>query len=224
MKKLNTKQTIILSIILIILGITIYVIKFNNSNIYNEFKNEENIEELIPYEEEKQSSNDDINDDKDVEQVIVVHITGEVKNWGVFELPVNSRITDAVEAAGGLTDEADISKVNLAYMLEDGMKINIPSLSDKEVVDETYISIDAGSNVIFPTDKDNSVSLKNNLVNINTASQAELETLPGIGPSISLKIVNYRKENGKFKYIDDLKNVNGIGDAKFEQIKNLICV
>lgn len=151
---------------------------------------------------------------------IMVHVYGEVVNAGVVELDENSRISDAIEAAGGLTDEADLSKINLAYILEDGMKITIPSKSESEdenITEDDYVSTNSGVSV------DNSTE-NSEKVNINKATQTELETLPGIGPSIASKIISYREENGNFSNIEEIKNVSGIGDAKFENIQNLICV
>lgn len=87
------------------------------------------------------------------------------------------------------------------------------------VENESYITEDIGENIIVEDVKTGSL-----LVNINTATQAELESVTGIGPSTALKIIKYREENGKFKTIEDIKNVSGIGNAKFETIKNEICV
>ena len=130
------------------------------------------------------------------------------------------RIWDVIRAAGGLTDNGDMTDVNLAYVVEDGMKIRIPS-SNEENDSEDYITEDSGKGVILSEESNNSSS---SIVNINTANEAELEQLPGIGPSISSKIVEYRNKNGKFKNIEDIKNVTGIGDSKFEKIKGKICV
>lgn len=101
------------------------------------------------------------------------------------------------------------------------MKIYIPSVNDKE--DDVNKVDDTESFIIKESSSFNAQS-NSQKVNINKATQTELETLPGIGPSIALKIINYRKENGKFKSIEDLKNVSGIGDNKFNQIKDYICV
>ena len=132
---------------------------------------------------------------------------------------------DAVNKAGGFTDEADIEKVNLAYELTDGVKVYIPSKNiDKEsnITTQKYITMESGDNeIVEETEMKQS---GNTLVNINEATQTELETLPGIGPSIALKIISYRKENGKFSSIEDIKNVSGIGENKFESIRELICI
>lgn len=159
-------------------------------------------------------SNDiEVNITEEPKAQIVVHITGQVVNNGIVKVEEGARIIDVIEAAGGATDEADLSKINLAYLLEDGMKIYVPSIHDEEDLG----SITSSSGV--------SESSKEVLkVNINTATSEELQKLPGIGESIANRIITYRKENGKFKDIEDLKNVSGIGDAKFNNIKSYIFV
>ena len=183
---------------------------------------------------------------------IYVYITGEVNIPGVVILNEGSRIVDAINAAGGTTAKANVSKVNLVYVLDDGMKVNIPSESDlKNNSGFEYITMSSGDGgredysnergtKSSETNTAGSSSSSANsssgsgggtgsyksymVVNINTATQTELETLPGIGPSLALKIINYRKENGKFSSIDEIKNVSGIGDSKFENIKDFISV
>ena len=157
-------------------------------------------------------------DDNIIENKIVIHITGEVEEEGVIELEKGARISDAIEEAGGTTEEADLSNVNLAYSLSDGQKVKIPNINEK---DEEIIVVEekAGDNIIIEGNKS-----KEEKININKAAQTEIETLPGIGPSTALKIINYRNEHGKFKNIEDIKNVSGIGDSKFENIKEYICV
>ena len=182
--------------------------------------------------------NEQIYKNTESSEKIYVYITGEVNSPGVVLLNNGSRIVDAIEAAGGVTDKANITKVNLVYILQDGMKINIPNQNDlKNNENFEYITMSSGdekndaniNNSASNTSSEKSSSNKEwafkiSVVNINTATQTELETLPGIGPSLALKIINYRKENGKFSSIEDIKNVSGIGDAKFENIKNYIRV
>ena len=130
---------------------------------------------------------------------IIIYIIGCVKTPGVYELDVDSRVSNAVDAAGGLLETADLTKINLAYKLEDGQKITIPSINDKTDEGSTYEDFitDSSENTISQT---NSTSMqKSSIVNINSATQTELETLPGIGPSIASKIISYRNENGKFR-------------------------
>ncbi|MGN1310360.1 MAG: helix-hairpin-helix domain-containing protein [Clostridia bacterium] len=200
----NLKKVIILGIIIVI--IIIYCIyNYIQGNKYEEVIQED---VYISVEENK------IQEEKNI---IILHITGAVKNPGIVQIEEGARLIDAIEAAGGTTENADTSKINLAYILSDGQKIYIPSFLDEKI--ENYVEDNVGENIIIENTNSNM-----NLVNINTATQTELETLTGIGPSLALKIINYRKENGKFKTIEDIKNVSGIGDSKFEAIKNEICV
>lgn len=162
--------------------------------------------------------NDNINN---LERKIIIHITGEVKNTGILILPEGARIADAIENAGGETEEADLDKVNLAYVLQDGQKVYIPNKQEKIEENNAYITSESGDNVIIGSEINGGVNKK---VNINTAAQSELETLPGIGEAIASRIIEYREQNGKFSKIEDLLNVKGIGDAKFEEIKEYVVV
>lgn len=207
MKKIN-KKTIIYILIIICLAIGYYLFTRDEEYV-------ENTNILIPYEE-------NIKNEEKVEESegIVIYITGAVKKEGIYELEENSRIADSIEAAGGLTEDANIENINLAYVLSDGMKIHIPTKS--ESINESQDN----TNQYITKENSNTEESKNTneKVNINTATQTELETLPGIGPSTALKIINYRKENGKFEKIEDIKKVSGIGDNKYSKIKDLIKV
>lgn len=209
MEILNKKQKIIVVVLIIIMCIVIgyYIISKTEKYDYSDI---EKISNII---EEDQEVDDNI-----IENKIVIHITGEVEEEGVIELEKGARISDAIEEAGGTTEEADLSNVNLAYSLSDGQKVKIPNINekDKEII---VVEEKAGDNIIIEGNKS-----KEEKININKAAQTEIETLPGIGPSTALKIINYRNEHGKFKNIEDIKNVSGIGDSKFENIKEYICV
>ena len=209
MEILNKKQKKIVVVLIIIMCIVIgyYIISKTEKYDYSDI---EKISNII---EEDQEVDDNI-----IENKIVIHITGEVEEEGVIELEKGARISDAIEEAGGTTEEADLSNVNLAYSLSDGQKVKIPNINEK---DEEIIVVEekAGDNIIIEGNKS-----KEEKININKAAQTEIETLPGIGPSTALKIITYRNEHGKFKNIEDIKNVSGIGDSKFENIKEYICV
>ena len=153
------------------------------------------------------------------EKEIAVHIVGEVKRQGIVYVEEGSRVADVIKKAGGETKESDLSKVNLAYIVKDGEKIYIPNKNEK--IDE-YITKNNG-NTFIETNHSSTTS-KEEKININTANLTELDSLPGIGPAIAQKIIDYREENGKFKKIEDLQNVKGIGDAKFEEVKDNITV
>ncbi len=203
--------------IVIIIGILVIILigwKMYDSSNFDEVKSEEILATNIK---------DDKSKNEEEENLMAIHVTGEVKKPGVVRVKEGSRIEDIIEAAGGLTENADISNVNLAYIVEDGMKIRIPSNDDEFSEEEQYITEDSGKGVILSDET--SGSSENVLsVNINTASEDELEELPGIGPSIASRIIEYRNQNGKFKNIEDIKNVTGIGDSKFEKIKEFIKV
>lgn len=200
--------------IVIIIGIlAIVLIGWNVYNSKEESDVESSTENIVANKE---------NEEKIEEEMIVIHITGEVKKPGVVRVKEGSRIEDIIEAAGGLTENADITNINLAYVVEDGVKIKIPAVGDDELSKESYIIEGMGEN--FSIAEGNVENHSNSLININTASQTELETLPGIGPSIASRIIEYRNQNGKFKTVNDIKNVTGIGNNKFEKIKEFIKV
>lgn len=204
---LNKKQKIILAIILIFISCFIgyYIIKKISNLGYIELETENIIET-----NDKNFNNYEKKEDEEV----VIHITGEVKKQGIVKVKQGARISDVIEEAGGTTKNADLSKINLAYIVQDGQKIYVPNFENKKEIET--ITQEAGINVVENNNKENKV-------NINKASQTELETLNGIGTATALKIINYRNENGEFKKIEDIKNVPGIGEAKFENIKNDIC-
>ena len=195
----------------IIVLIIIYCI-YNNFSTNDELIEEQNI--LVASEDLEENV-----DDED-EEIIVIHVTGAVNTPGIVRLEDGSRIEDAIEAAGGLTEDSDISDINLAYVLEDGVKIRIPTIDDKEN-GESYIIEGSGDNIIL---EENTEASSDTLVNINKADETELDTLPGIGPSLASKIIQYREENGNFKKIEDIKNVTGIGDTKYANLKDFIKV
>ena len=147
---------------------------------------------------------------------IFVDIGGAVKNPMLAELPDGSRVDDAIQAAGGLKQEADMSNINRAEFLIDGQKIFIPSLAldaDGNVVSDTQ----AGSSVSSGTDSTGKV-------NINTVDSSQLQTLNGVGPATAQKIIDYRQSNGTFSNIEDIRNVSGIGDKTFEKLKDHITI
>ncbi len=138
-----------------------------------------------------------------------VHICGEVKNPGVYQVLEGSRIFQAVEQAGGFTDEAASEYLNLAELTEDGMKIDVPSVEEVE-------------NGEFPVSED--AASAGGKVNINKADEKELMTLTGIGESRAADIIRYREENGRFQTVEDIMKVPGIKEGAFEKIKDNISV
>lgn len=199
-KKENNKKIIVY----ILIGIVVVIAGIKLIDIYYLNNNEEiTIQNILTTEDEPE---------KIENETIKVYVTGEVKNQGVIELEQGSRIVDAIEKAGGQTEEANLKNVNLAYELEDGQKIYIPNKSEEntnEITDDGVTGID---------------SKENDTININKADEKELQELNGIGESLASSIIKYREDNGKFKNIEDLKNVPGIGESKFSNIKEKIKV
>ena len=228
MKKLNLKQKKIIAIILIILVIIAYYylyLKNSTEEISNQDLEVNNTQE----------SNQTNETEKETEETIVVHISGAVNIEGIVELEAGSRIANAIEKVGGVKENADMTDINLAYPLEDGMKIHIPTKEETEanknnenMIDESYVTSSSGGvsskEDTNSTQGSSKLTTSNEKVNINTATQEELDTLPGIGPSIASKIIDYREQNGKFNSIEEIKEVSGIGDAKYEKIKDSITI
>ena len=196
------KDKIIIFVIIIVIELNGYIYKVKSNSLYDnqEIVSQENLED-------KEFTEKDIKESSE----IMIHITGAVKNPGVIEVDKDFRLKDVVDKCGGLKDDADINNINLAMKVEDEMKIHIPS------IEETNENIKDISNI------NQNIDNQNNKVNLNKATKEELMTLPGIGESKSEKIIQYREDN-IFKKIDDIKNVNGIGDKTFESFKDLIDV
>lgn len=140
--------------------------------------------------------------------LLVIDVAGGVKTPGVYSLPADSRVMDAIKSAGGVKKGMDMSEINLARLLRDGEQIFVDPL----VV--TNPSIRAATV--------RSVKKKNGPVNINRASAQELDALPGIGPVLAERIIKFRKVNGPFSLPEDLQKVSGIGSSKFAQFKSKI--
>lgn len=143
---------------------------------------------------------------------IVVHVEGAVALPGVHELAAGSRVHDAIDAADGLTADADRSRINLAAQLADGQRVWVPALGEPEP---------AVVNMAAATDPGGSRGAP---VNLNTGDLQALETLPGIGPSIAAAIIRHRREHGAFSRVEGLLEVPGIGRAKLEQLEPLVTV
>jgi len=140
---------------------------------------------------------------------VVVHVSGQVVNPGIYEFSSDRRVDDAVRKAIPLSD-ADLDSLNLAEVLRDGQKIHVPSLvRDDQSMQQTA----QGSNVGSGT---------NQLINLNTATQSELETLPGIGPAMASRIIEFRERNGSFRSVDEIKLITGIGERRYESIRHLV--
>lgn len=142
------------------------------------------------------------------EAPIMVYVSGKVVSVGLYTLPPGSRVNDAIQAAGGFSEEAGTNALNLAELLVDGEQVDVPGIAPTPAVESTTRSITLGSNP----------------VNINSATMQQLDSLPGIGPKTAQDIIDYRDLNGPFVRIEGILEVPGIGQVTFEKIKNLISV
>ena len=149
--------------------------------------------------------------------VIMVHISGEVYKPGIVEIDLGKRLTDAIKLAGGLKKEADLDRINLAKKLIDEEKIYIPKVGEE--LNSDIIELVSSNN----SNDNATISNSTGKININKCSQIELESLPGIGEVLAMRIIDYRNLN-VFTTIEDLKQVSGIGDKKYESLKDLITV
>lgn len=158
-----------------------------------------------------------------------VHVTGAVTNPGVYQLPADNRIVDAVNRAVPL-GEADLDALKLAAKVIDGQDIYVPFKTDHNGTMAAGVQTGAASpntgasGGSLLSSSAGAGSAPSGLVNINTADQAQLDTLPGIGSALAQRIIQYREANGPFKAIEDLKDVSGIGDKNFENLKDRITV
>lgn len=148
---------------------------------------------------------------------VYVDVDGAVVSPGVYRLKDGARVAQAIDAAGGLAPEADVTGLNRASKVVDGQKIHVPTVGEQQA------SI-AEAGVVGGASASSGVSGATGLVNINTASAAELQTLSGIGPSMAQSIIDERTKNGAFASVDDLMRVSGIGEKKLAKIKDCICV
>ena len=173
----------------------------------------ESVEETDNETEELQESYTDVDKDiKSADEYVYIHVCGAVINPGVYKLKMPVRVYEAIEAAGGITEDGLDEVINQAREVVDGEQIYIPTLEDKE--NGNYIQ------------SENSIQEKktDGRININTASEEELMTLPGIGKSKAESIIKYRTDNGKFNSVEELMNIQGIKDGVFTKIKDKISI
>ena len=200
-KKYKSIGIISIAVIIFIFLVTSYIVsgkdklnKNSNQEIFVDTKATEDQEEI------------QLNDKK---TDIVVEIKGEIKLPNIYQVKQDSIINELIEKAGGLTELADTSKINRAEKLTDHQCIVIPNKNDSQSAKIT-LSQSTGS--------------QSKLININTAAESELDSLPGIGPSRAKDIIKYRETNGGFKSIEEIKNIKGIGQSSFEKLKDLITI
>lgn len=197
MKNKKLIKVLLVGVIVVVAGIIFSCsIKNKNAMTLSEQKNDKLVQEDETKETESLSK-------------LCIHVCGQVKSPGVYYLDNGSRIHDAVVAAGGFKDEADIQYLNLAQLINDGEQIYIPSID--EVASGKVASIIGKS-------------IDDGLIDLNLATEEELKTLPGIGDVKAKAIISYRDSVGYFSNVEDIKNVAGIKDSSYEKIKDYIKV
>lgn len=216
---INKKYKTIGSIVLAVIVICVVFIKYYyggkgdlNKNNNQEIFIDDEIKDKSSTPSNNSSQSNTITENTSNYKEIVVEIKGEVKNPNIYRLNENNIIQDLIDKAGGLTEFADISKINRAEKLKDHSAIVIPNKNDgacQMTLGNSSSALDANGNT---------------LININTANDSELQNLPGIGPSKAKSIIEYREKNGGFKSIDDIKNIKGIGESLFEKLKDKITI
>jgi len=245
-KELYIKKLMLFGIILpivVVISICGYLFSRNGGQVFVDKTEENSVENTATISIKP-------NIDQEVSQVeenkIKVYVVGCVKHPGVVELKKGQIIEDAINAAGGARVDADLENINLAYVLNENVMLKIKSKKEAQTIrnesinkastvsnndQETKDKNEAGERIQIVkdsggalADENTTQTAKDGKININTASKEELDTLSGVGEATAKKIIDYREKNGPFKTIDDIKNVSGIGDSKFNNFKDMITV
>jgi competence protein ComEA len=238
------KIKVFLPIIIIILISTVLIFKnsglisnndsyvvseVENKRDYNEGKNEEKNEEKINNMEKLNESLKDndletmqnSNDNKSTNKKLTIYISGAVKSPKVVELDSEERLMDGVMLCDGVTEDADMNKINMAMKVEDGGHYIIPKIGEESISNNNEVeNMNNNENI----NKSLETNEDTNKININNASIIELDSLPGVGEVTAQKIIDYREENTNFKSVEEIKNVKGIGENKFNDLKDYICI
>ncbi len=204
--------------VIITVVIITYVYQQNKGEIIIDTSNDHSLQTVYETKNEAEASQK--------AETIQVYVTGCVKNPGVITIEKGLIIEDAIEAAGGATEDADLENINLVYILNKNVMLRIKSKSEDDAI--TISEAGPGLDMIY--DSAGAVSdyagesNSNSLININTASIIELQNLPGIGEQTAKNIIDFRNENGSFEKEEDIMKVPGIKENKFRSIKDFITV
>ncbi len=155
---------------------------------------------------------------------LVVDVVGEVRQPGVRRVPPGARIADVIDAAGGLTERADRARINLAAPVADGERIFVPAVGQPVPPVAVGATGGVGTGAVAGTGAGTGTTAVPGPVNLNTASLAELDTLPGVGPATAQAIIDHREQQGPYRSVDDLLDVRGIGDAKLAELRDRVVV
>ena len=179
-----------------------------NDNDKGDFSKIENIEDVKT-----------VDKTENMTKKISIYISGAVNSPGVVELKSNERLMEGVKLCDGLTDEADTNRINLAMKVKDEGHYIIPKEGEEIALNDSNENVENNNN-----DCNNITVGDDKKININSASKEDLDSLPGVGDVTAQKILDYREENKEFKSIDEIKNVKGIGENKFNDLKDYICI
>ena len=230
------KIKIFLPIIIITLISTVFIFKNsglisnNDSYVVSEAENKSdyNEEKINNNEKLNESLNDKdsetvkiSNDNKSINKKLTIYISGAVKSPKVVELDSEDILMDGVILCDGVTEDADMNKINMAMKVEDGGHYIIPKIGEESISNNNEV---ANMNNNENINKSLETNEDSNKININNASIIELDSLPGVGEITAQKIIDYREENTNFKSIEEIKNVKGIGENKFNDLKDYICI
>lgn len=196
----------------------------NNNYIVSQAEDKKEINKNFePVQKDEDLNMDNSEKINTVNKKITIFISGEVKSPGVVELYSEDRLMDGVKKCGGVTDEADMNRINLAMKISDEEHYIIPKIGEdiENVKDKGKETVNQTQNL---NDNKSEQNKENNKININNASLIELDSLPGVGEVTAQKIIDYREENTKFKSIEEIKNVKGIGENKFNNLKDYISI
>jgi competence protein ComEA len=202
-----SKQEKIVLLLIVTVIITIFGCRF--------YLQEKNKITILPSNQENLSIQQNVADTSQ-EEIYIIHIAGAVKQPGVYQISSGERIIDVVKMAGGALEKAHLDMVNLAAPIHDGQKIIIPFIPEER---KDELSGMAEQGLTMP---EFNYDANSGLININSATARELESLPGIGPVLAERILEFRKNNGIFRRIEDIKGVSGIGQKRFDAIKEMI--
>lgn len=200
--------------------------------IYGQFTEDDTVKasvadvEALSAEDENDGAKEEEAKAPEEPEMIFIDVCGAVNNGNVVTVPAGSRVFEAINAAGGATEEAELKYINLAAVCEDGQKLYVPTKEEMEAQTAGGSQALPGSAGVTDTTLTGMTGDRSSggTVNINSGTSEELQSLTGIGPSMASRIIEYREQNGGFKTVEDLKNVSGIGDRTFEKLKDKVCV
>lgn len=207
---INEHKLYIIIAVITALGAIYYFLEEGSNSVVS------NVENIVPTELKGENEIQKNQNQTEEAVTIIVDVKGQVKMPGVYTSSQDERVIDIIQRAGGLTENADESKVNFAEHVQDAMVIYIPAIGEEGNAIPTGTAgtgVQAGSGLT-----------SQGKINLNKADINELQNLPGIGPSKAASIIEYRETNGPFKSVEDLKNISGIGDKTFDKLKDLISV